>query len=344
MKTPSVAGVEEISSSQPLPSFSMLLETKDLHTYFHVKSGTVKAVEGISFSLSAGEILGLVGESGCGKTVTALSIIRLLPDPPGVQVRGEVLLEGRDLLRLDPDEIRRVRGREISMIFQEPSACLNPVFTVGDQLSEVMRVHEEMGQKEARVRSLEMLRLVRLSDGERIMREYPHRLSGGMCQRVMIAMALACTPRILIADEPTTALDVTIQAQILDLLERLTEELKMSILLITHDLGVVSQVAQRVAVIYAGRIVEEAPAKNLFECHLHPYTRGLLRSIPPLRDSGAKPSHLPAISGAVPSLLNLPKGCKFCPRCPRAKAICKEEEPPLDQVAMGHRVRCFVPG
>ena len=338
----SAAGVEGTLSPQLLPSFSMLLEVKDLHTYFHTRPGVVKAVEGISFSLSPGEILGLVGESGCGKTVTALSVLRLLPDPPGVEVKGKVLLEGRDLLRLSPEQIRRVRGKEISMIFQEPSSSLNPVFTVGNQLSEVMRVHEGLSQREARAKSLEMLNLVRLADGERIMREYPHHLSGGMCQRVMIAMALSCNPRILIADEPTTALDVTIQAQILDLLQRLEEELKMSILLITHDLGVIAQVAQRVVVIYAGRIVEEATAKDLLESPLHPYTQGLLRSIPPMRGAGTKSSHLPAIPGAVPNLLNLPRGCKFYPRCPRGQAIC-EEEPSLDQVGSS-RVRCFFPG
>jgi peptide/nickel transport system ATP-binding protein/oligopeptide transport system ATP-binding protein len=238
----------------------------------------------------------------------------------------------------------RVRGKEISMIFQEPTTCLNPVFTIGSQVSEVLRIHEGMNQRKARGKSLEMLQLVRLSDVERVMAEYPHRLSGGMCQRVMIAMALACNPRILIADEPTTALDVTIQAQILDLLGRLKEELKMAIILITHDLGIIAQVAQRVLVIYAGRMMEEGFVADLFQSPSHPYTQGLLRSIPPMRHSKSRPAHLSTIPGMVPNLLALPQGCKFHPRCQRVQGICKEEEPTLDAISFGHRVRCFFPG
>lgn len=322
----------------------MLLEVRDLHTYFHTRSGVVRAVEGVNFSLSPGEILGLVGESGCGKTVTALSIVRLLPDRAGVEVGGEVLLDGRNLLGLNSEEMLQVRGKEISMIFQEPTSSLNPVFTIESQVAEVLRIHEGIHQSEARSRSLEMLKLVRLSDVDRVMAEYPHRLSGGMCQRVMIAMALACNPRILLADEPTTALDVTIQAQILDLLQRLKEQLKMAILLITHDLGIIAQVAQRVLVIYAGRVMEEATTTQLFESPSHPYTHGLLRSIPPMRYSRARPAHLAAIAGMVPNLLSLPMGCKFHPRCPRAQEVCKGEEPTLEPIHMGHRVRCYFPG
>ncbi|MDH7499153.1 MAG: ABC transporter ATP-binding protein [candidate division NC10 bacterium] len=321
----------------------MLLEVRGLHTDFYTRAGTVRAVEGVSFSLSPGEILGLVGESGCGKTVTALSIMRLLPDRAGVKVAGEILFAGRNLLSLSPEEMLQVRGKEISMIFQEPTSSLNPVFTIESQISEVLRVHEGIRQSEARTRSLEMLKLVRLSDVDRVMAEYPHRLSGGMCQRVMIAMALACNPRVLIADEPTTALDVTIQAQILDLLERLKEELKMAILLITHDLGIIAQVAQRVLVIYAGRVMEEASTAQLFASPSHPYTEGLLRSIPPMRHTRARPGHLCAIAGMVPNLLSLPKGCKFHPRCPKAQEICKGKEPDLEPIGEGRRVRCYFP-
>ena len=331
-------------SPAPAKSFSMLLEVKNLHISFPTESGMVRAVEGIDLSLSAGEILGLVGESGCGKTVTALSIIRLLPDPPGVQVEGEVLFEGQDLLRLNKERMRHLRGKEISMIFQEPTTSLNPVLTVGNQISEVLRVHEGMSEREARCKSVKMLKLMRLSDVQRVMSEYPHRLSGGMCQRAMIAMALACNPRILIADEPTTALDVTIQAQILDLLKRLRDELKMAILLITHDLGVIAQVAQRVVVIYAGRVVEEATVADLFLVPFHPYTQGLLHSIPPMRNSKTRRSRLSAIPGSVPNLQALSQGCKFQPRCSRAQGICGEKEPRLDPTSLGHRVRCFFPG
>jgi oligopeptide/dipeptide ABC transporter ATP-binding protein len=270
--------------------------------------------------------------------------MRLLPDRAGVKVKGQVLFAGRDLLGLSSEEMLQVRGKDISMIFQEPTSSLNPVFTVESQVSEVLRMHEGMDQKEARSQALEMLRLVRLPDVERVMAEHPHRLSGGMCQRVMIAMALACKPRILIADEPTTALDVTIQAQILDLLERVKEELKMAIILITHDLGIIAQVAHRVVVIYAGRVMEEASVRDLFESPSHPYTHGLLRCIPPLRDSHTRPGPLSAIPGMVPNLLSLSDGCKFHPRCERAQAVCKEREPSLEGIGSGHLVRCFFPG
>jgi len=322
----------------------MILEVKDLHVCFRTLRGPLKAVEGVSLSLGEAEILGIVGESGCGKTVTALSILRLLPERAGVEVKGEIWFEGRDLLKLEEAEMLQVRGKKISMIFQEPVSSLNPVLTVGRQVSEVLWVHYGLPLREAHSRAREVLKKVRLPDVERVMGEYPHRLSGGMCQRVMIAMALACNPRILIADEPTTALDVTIQAQILDLLEGLKDEFKMAVILITHDLGIVARIAQRVIVLYAGRIVEEAPVEGLFEMPLHPYTQGLLRSVPPLRRAMDDPVPLQAIPGMVPSPISLPEGCKFHPRCERAQPVCRESEPALSRVDSFRFVRCFFPG
>ncbi|PZN06662.1 MAG: dipeptide ABC transporter ATP-binding protein DppD, partial [Bacillota bacterium] len=286
-----------------------------------------------------GETLAVVGESGCGKSVTALSIMRLIPSPPGRIEAGEILFEGRDLLRLPEEEMRHIRGNEISMIFQEPMTSLNPVFTVGDQIAEVFMLHRGMGRREALEQAVEMLRHVGIPAPERRVREYPHQMSGGMRQRVMIAMALACHPKLLIADEPTTALDVTIQAQILDLMRRLKEELGMAILLITHDLGVVAEMAERVVVMYAGRVVEEGDVYSVFRNPVHPYTEGLLRSIPRLDEDRER---LPAIEGTVPSPGQMPRGCPFHPRCPYATDTCREVEPRLEQLGEGRYAACHL--
>ncbi|MEM7396251.1 MAG: ABC transporter ATP-binding protein [Verrucomicrobiota bacterium] len=291
-----------------------ILEISDLVTAFDTDDGRVTAVDSVSFDVPKGKTLGLVGESGCGKSVTALSIIRLLPRPMGQVLSGQVLLEGRNLLEVDREEMYKIRGNEIGMIFQEPMTALNPVHKVGKQLNEVYFLHQQLGKKEARERSIEMLDKVRIPSPEIRIDEYPHQLSGGMRQRVMIAMALACHPRLLIADEPTTALDVTVQAQILDLMAQLQEEMGMSVILITHDLGVIAESCDEVVVMYAGRVVEKAPVKALFANPLHAYTRGLLGSIPKL-DTPRK-SRLPTIEGMVPSLWNMPEGCRFAPRCP----------------------------
>ncbi len=303
-----------------------LLEIKDLRTYFFGKGRVFKAVDGVSLAVDDGETVALVGESGCGKSVTALSILGLVPDPPGRIVGGEILFEGRDLRRLDAPSLRAVRGNRIGMIFQEPMTSLNPVFTIGNQIVEAIREHRPIGHAAARRRAAELLAVVGLADPERLLDEYPHRLSGGMRQRVMIAMALSCEPKLLIADEPTTALDVTTQAQILKLLAKLQRDLGMAMLIITHDLGVVAQAASRVAVMYAGRKVEEASVEDLFARPLHPYTKGLLSSLPnPERDAShdGKPPPLPEIAGMVPSLDDLPPGCAFAPRCPIAEAACR---------------------
>lgn len=317
-----------------------LLEIADLRTHFFTQDGIVRAVDGVSFALRPGEILSLVGESGCGKTVTALSILRLVAEPPGRIVGGQILFGGRDLAALEAEEMQRVRGREISMIFQEPMTSLNPVFPVGEQIAEGVRHHEGLSRTAAWDRAVEMLRKVRIPDPVRRATEYPHQLSGGMRQRVMIAMALACHPRLVIADEPTTALDVTIQAQILDLLLQLREEFRMAILLITHDLGVVAECAERVVVMYAGLVVESAPVRELFERPLHPYTQGLLASLPRL--SGSKRGQrLPAIPGMVPDLLRLPAGCKFAPRCGYVLDRCRAADPELRDMGSGRWVRCI---
>ncbi len=318
-----------------------LLTVEGLQTHFFTEEGVVRAVDGVTLSVRPGETLGLVGESGCGKTVTALSILRLIPDPPGRIVGGTISFDGRDLLRLPEEEIRKIRGSSISMIFQEPMTSLNPVFTVGEQVAEGIRHHQKVSRREAWDRAIEGLRRVKIADPVRRAREYPHQLSGGMRQRVMIAMALALGPRLLIADEPTTALDVTIQAQILELLLGLQEEMKMAVMLITHDLGVIAETADRVLVMYAGRVVEEAVVKDLFDNPLHPYTQGLLESLPRL-EAGKGGRRLTAIPGLVPNLLELPVGCKFAPRCSKAVGECWPTEPELREIRPGHWARCIL--
>jgi peptide/nickel transport system ATP-binding protein len=319
----------------------ILLEINGLQTNFFTDAGVVRAVDGVSLKVRKGETLGIVGESGCGKSVTALSILRLIPDPPGKIIGGKILLDGRNLLDLRENEMRKVRGASISMIFQEPMTSLNPVFTVGDQIAEGIRLHQSLSKRESWNKAIEMVRLVRIPDPERRVKEYPHQMSGGMRQRVMIAMALSCNPQLLIADEPTTALDVTIQAQILDLLNQLKAEMGMAVMLITHDLGVVADTAARVAVMYAGRVVEEAPVMELFTNPLHPYTQGLLASIPRIEKSERRP-RLQAIPGMVPDLLDLPRGCKFQARCTKVFEPCRGEEPQLKQIKTDHFVRCFL--
>ena len=319
-----------------------VLDVKGLQTVFFTNSGLFKAVDDVSFKVRRGETLAIVGESGCGKSVTALSIMRLVPDPPGRIVGGSIVLEGTDLLDLDQDEMRKIRGNRISMIFQEPMTSLNPVMRIGDQITEAVCLHRAMTRKEAWKQAIEMLRLVRIPVPERRVLEYPHQLSGGMRQRAMIAMALACRPALLIADEPTTALDVTIQAQILQLILELQKELGMGLILITHDLGVVAQTAQRVIVMYAGRKVEEADVETLFANPKHPYTRGLMASIPAVLSLGAKAgTRLVEIPGMVPSLTRLPKGCAFAPRCELAIARCREEYPPLEAQGEDHLAACW---
>ena len=318
-----------------------LLEVEGLKTHFFTRDGVVRAVDGVSFSVHAGETLAIVGESGCGKSVTSLSILRLIASPPGRTVAGSIRFEGRgDLLALTEREMRDVRGNEISMIFQEPMTSLNPVLTIGRQIAEALVLHRGLGRAAALSRAVELLALVNISEPARRVREYPHQMSGGMRQRVMIAMALACNPKLLIADEPTTALDVTIQAQILDLMRGLKEKTGAAIVLITHDLGVVAEMAQRVVVMYAGRKVEEAPVAALFARPRHPYTQGLLHSIPRLGASGAR-RRLEEIRGMVPSMREAIPGCVFAPRCAYATDRCRSEYPPLEQKAEGHIVACW---
>ncbi|MEA2921902.1 MAG: peptide/nickel transport system ATP-binding protein [Bradyrhizobium sp.] len=319
-----------------------VLDVKGLKTVFFTNSGLFKAVDDVSFHVRRGETLAIVGESGCGKSVTALSVMRLVPDPPGRIVGGSVMLEGSDLLALDEHAMRQIRGNRISMIFQEPMTSLNPVMRIGDQITEAVRLHRPLGRKEAWDKAVEMLRLVRIPEAERRATEYPHQLSGGMRQRAMIAMALGCRPALLIADEPTTALDVTIQAQILALVLELQKELGMALILITHDLGVVAQTAQRVIVMYAGKKVEEADVETLFASPRHPYTRGLMASIPAVPSPGAKSeARLVEIPGMVPSLTRLPKGCAFAPRCELAIQRCREEYPPLQDWGRNHLAACW---
>jgi oligopeptide/dipeptide ABC transporter ATP-binding protein len=315
-----------------------ILRVEDLHTHFTTDDGVVRAVDGVSFEVHAGETLALVGESGSGKSVTALSILRLLPDPPGRIVGGRVLFHGRDLLALPPAGMRRVRGKEISMVFQEPMTSLNPVFTCGQQIVEALVLHERMTGREARARTVELLRQVGIPGPEQRAEEYPHQLSGGMRQRVMIAMALACRPALLIADEPTTALDVTVQAQILELLRRLQHELGMAVLLITHDFGVVAETADRVAVLYAGQVVESCDVASAFRRTRHPYTAGLLASLPRL---GSRDRELRVIPGQVPDATRLPAACRFHPRCPVALECCRTQDPPLEMLDGDHRSRCW---
>jgi len=324
------------------PQDEMVLDVKNLKTVFFTSSGLFKAVDDVSFHVRRGETLAIVGESGCGKSVTALSVMRLVPDPPGRIVGGSITLEGVDLLALDEDEMRAIRGNRISMIFQEPMTSLNPVMRIGDQITEAVRLHRDVTSKQAWSTAVEMLRLVRIPEPERRATEYPHQLSGGMRQRAMIAMSLACRPALLIADEPTTALDVTIQAQILALVLDLQKELGMGLILITHDLGVVAQTAQRVIVMYAGKKVEEADVETLFEKPLHPYTRGLMASIPAVPSLGGNADvRLVEIPGMVPSLTRLPKGCAFAPRCTMAIERCREEYPPLENWGGGHLAACW---
>ena len=319
-----------------------LLEVKGLHTSFHTRDGVVRAVDGIDFHVDRGEIMGLVGESGCGKSVTSLSIMGLVGKPGRVEA-GEILFDGRDLLKLKPDDMRKLRGDQLSMIFQQPQSSLNPVWDVGRQIGEVLEIHRSMKRGPARARALELLRMVGIPDPERRLKSYPHEMSGGMAQRVMIAMALACEPELLIADEPTTALDVTIQAQILDLIRNLREQTGTAVILITHDLGVVAEMCDRVAVMYAGEIVESTDVSTLFSRARHPYTRGLIGSIPVV---GNVREELSVIPGNVPNLIDLPKGCRFAPRCASRvaedNAMAIDVHPGLHPLAPGHEVRCWL--
>jgi peptide/nickel transport system ATP-binding protein len=318
-----------------------LLEIRGLKTHFATDDGMVHAVDGVDLTIDSGETLGVVGESGCGKTVTALSVLKLIAMPPGRIVGGEILWRGRDLVGCSKEEMRRIRTSEIGIVFQEPMTSLNPVYTVGEQIAEAVRAHEKLGRRTARDKAVEMLRLVRIPNPERRVRDYPHQFSGGMRQRVMIAMALSCNPKLLIADEPTTALDVTIQAQILELLLEMKSRLGMAIMLITHAMGVVAETAQRVAVMYAGKVVEEAPVGELFARPRHPYTQGLIRSIPRL-DRADRKVRLEAIPGVVPSLLDPAPGCRFAPRCRFAMAACTRATPALREVGPGHNVACIL--
>lgn len=315
-----------------------LLEVKGLKTYFYTSRGVVKAVDGVDFSVEAGKTLGIVGESGCGKSISSMSILRLIPSPPGKIEGGQILFQGKDLIKVSDEEMRNIRGNDISMIFQEPMTSLNPVFTVGYQIMEILMLHQNMSEEEAEKKVIEMLKLVRIPRAEKIVNEYPHQLSGGMRQRVMIAMALACQPRLLIADEPTTALDVTIQAQILELMNELKVKLNTAIMLITHDLGVIAEMADHVIVMYAGKVVEDAPVEELFENPRHPYTIGLMNSIPSMVKEG---SRLESIEGSVPNPLELPKGCYFNPRCKYATDECRNKQPDIQEISQNHKVRCF---
>ena len=319
-----------------------LLKVESLRTYFQTRAGLVRAVDGVDLYLNHGELLGLVGESGCGKSITALSIMRLIA-PPGKIVGGEIIFDGKNLLELSGEEMRQIRGDDIAMIFQDPMTSLNPVFTVGEQIAEALRLHRKLSRKAGQAAAIEAMREVAIPDPARRVDDYPHQLSGGMRQRVMIAMALACDPKLLIADEPTTALDVTIQAQILELLNDLRRSRDLAVLLITHDLGVVAEVADRVAVMYTGRIVEESPVEELFARPKHPYTEGLLRSVPKLTlDEVVKKDRLETIEGVVPSPTDLPPGCHFEPRCHYRMPRCRENEIPLYELEGGVKVRCVL--
>jgi oligopeptide/dipeptide ABC transporter ATP-binding protein len=315
-----------------------LLRVEGLKTYFFTEDGTVKAVDGVSLKVDRGETLGVVGESGCGKSVTAMSVMRLI-SAPGEILEGEVRLRGLEITQLDEDDMRHIRGNRISMIFQQPTTCLNPVFRVGDQISESLMLHRGMSKQQARQRAIELLTMVGIPSAKTRVDAYPHEMSGGMCQRVMIAMALSCEPELLIADEPTTALDVTIQAQILELMRDLKHRYDTGIILITHDLGVIAEMADNVVVMYAGKVVEEAPVNELFEAPKHPYTQGLLASIPVL---GEVKETLAVIPGSVPSLRNLPPGCRFAGRCPYVMDICRIEEPGLLPISEKRTARCWL--
>ena len=314
------------------------LEVKNLKTHFFTKEGVSKAVDGVSFYLNKGETIGVVGESGCGKSMTSLSILNLIPSPPGKIVDGEILLHGKNIVGLSQEELRKIRGKKISMIFQEPMTSLNPVLTVGEQIAETIRLHEKLPRKQAWDKAVEMLRIVGIPSPEKRAKQEPYQLSGGMRQRVMIAMALACSPDVLIADEPTTALDVTIQAQILEILKDLQQKMGMSIIFITHDLGVVSEMCDKVAVMYAGQVIEEGVTEQLFEEPLHPYTRGLIDSLPKLYE---EQDELQTIEGSVPSPYHYPEGCRYADRCPFARELCRAAQPELIEMAEGRKVRCY---
>ena len=320
----------------------ILLEVKNLSTHFDTEYGVVKAVDRVDLFIDEGDTLGVVGESGCGKTVLALSIMRLIPTPPGKIVSGSVSFNGVDLLKLDVEEMRRIRGKDISMIFKEPMTSLNPVLRIGDQITEIIRLHMGLGHKEAIDHAIETLALVGMPSPETVIRNYPHQLSGGMRQRVMIAMAICCRPRLMLADEPTTALDVTIQAQILELIGRLKKDTGTSVMLITHDLGVIAQAAEHVAVIYTGQVVEYASVESLFARPLHPYTVGLMESIPKIDAASGRDKYLKVIPGMVPGLHNLPQGCTFQDRCPHTMQICRREEPQLWEHLPAHKVHCWL--
>lgn len=317
----------------------LLLKVKNLKTYFYTEDGVVPAVNGVDFHINKGETLGIVGESGCGKSVTSMSVLRLIPTPPGKIEDGDIEFLGTKILELSEKEMMAIRGNEISMIFQEPMTSLNPVFTIGDQIGEVLRLHSELSKSKAKEKCIELLKTVGIPRAERVVSEYPHSLSGGMRQRAMIAMALACNPKLLIADEPTTALDVTIQAQILQLMKNLQKDFETSIMFITHDLGVIAEMADRVIVMYAGKVVEEASVVELFDKPLHPYTQGLMKSKPSLDTAQ---NRLYAIPGVVPNLLKKPKGCLFNPRCQFAMEICREKEPDLKTLKANSKVRCWL--
>jgi peptide/nickel transport system ATP-binding protein len=321
-------------------STNPLLKVQDLQVHFDTDDGVLHAVDGVNFHIDRSETLGVVGESGCGKSVTAMTIMKLLAMPPGRIASGQILFEGTDLVKADAHTMRNLRAKEIAMIFQEPMTSLNPVLSVGEQIAESLRLHEGLSPKQALLKATEMLRLVNIPKPDQRLHDYPHQFSGGMRQRVMIAMALACKPKLLIADEPTTALDVTIQAQILDLLNDLKSQMGMSIMLITHAMGVVAETAQRVVVMYAGRVVEEASVEKLFASPAHPYTKGLIRSIPRIDFDSDHKQRLEAIPGSVPKLINPPKGCRFAPRCQYASDRCTQEMPELREISTGHLVAC----
>jgi len=319
-----------------------ILDIRGLNTHFKTDDGWVRAVDGVDIAIGAGETVGIVGESGCGKTVTAMSVLKLLPMPPGKIVSGQIVWQGRDIVPLDKDEMNEIRAKEIAIVFQEPMTSLNPVYSVGDQIAEVIRRHEKIGRKASMDRAAEMLALVQIPNAKARVNDYPHQFSGGMRQRVMIAMALSLNPKLLIADEPTTALDVTIQAQILDLLADMKDRLGMAVMLITHAMGVVAEVTQRVVVMYAGKVVEEAPVRQLFAKPMHPYTQGLIRSIPRLDRAGKEKERLEAIPGTVPNMLTPPPGCRFAARCKFASERCQEAVPPLREIDPGHKVACVL--
>lgn len=318
----------------------ILLEVKNLKTYFYTEEGTARAVDGMDFIIRKGETLGMIGESGCGKSVSALSIMQLVASPPGRIIEGEIWFEGANLLKKSPSEVKKIRGNDISMIFQEPMTSLNPVFTIGNQIMEPIILHQKLDKEKARKKAIEMLDLVGISSPEKQIDNYPHQLSGGMRQRAMIAMALSCEPKLLIADEPTTALDVTIQAQILELLKKIREEIGMAVMMITHDLAVIAEVSDDVLVAYAGKALEYADVNTIFREPRHPYTQALYDSIPRLTDT--KKRRLEVIPGIVPNPLEFPSGCRFNPRCKFAKSFCQKEEPELEQVSDTHKVRCFI--